>query len=413
MKFFQFGCWNQLKEKKSICDNRNPTNPLSRVMKTLAEKTIETAPDFIIISGDNYYSEKPEAVVKKKIIHQDQLISGLQCLPKDIEINMILGNHDLETQTKKGNLFISAADNVSAADAGEKKEDGNCFILQSELANLLPNIKYDFFISKYDEISQTLILMLDTSMYDTDDNMSMLPCYQYIINGRKYSIAELIEEQRKRVIEEINKYKFNKLIISGHHPIYSYKLKYTSEKKKYEVVEGFPLFIELLIEINRIINNPGMNYYYLCADLHLYQQGKVILDDGKMVINQYVTGTGGTELDPNPFDPKYADAKGRMHNEGGLVAMMDKEKYIMTADDIRESNEKYDYGFLQVEIIGGGGEEPRFNFIKAQEAQASGGRKTNKKRKTNNKKKKRKTNKKKKGRSKKIKKNSSLSLCKK
>ena len=66
MKFFQFGCWNQLKEKKSICDNRNPTNPLSRVMKTLAEKTIETAPDFIIISGDNYYSEKPEVVVKKK-----------------------------------------------------------------------------------------------------------------------------------------------------------------------------------------------------------------------------------------------------------------------------------------------------------------------------------------------------------
>ena len=328
---------------------------------------------------------------------------------------MILGNHDLETQTKKGNLFISAADNVSAADtaatsdAGEKKEDGNCFILQSELANLLSNIKYDFFISKYDEISQTLILMLDTSMYDTDDNMSMLPCYQYIINGRKYSIAELIEEQRKRVIEEINKYKFNKLIISGHHPIYSYKLKYTSEKKKYEVVEGFPLFIELLIEINRIINNPAMNYYYLCADLHLYQKGKVILDDGKMVINQYVTGTGGTELDPNPFDPKYGDAKGRMHNEGGVVAMMDKDKYIMTADDIRESNEKYDYGFLQVEIIGGG-EEPRFNFIKARQQalvsaeQASGGRKTNKKRKTNNnKKKKRKTNKKRKEIIKKIK----------
>ena len=51
-------------------------------------------------------------------------------------------------------------------------------------------------------------------------------------------------------------------------------------------------------------------YYYLCADLHLYQEGTVLLpiDDGEqMQIQQYIVGTGGTELDPDPragFSPQ-------------------------------------------------------------------------------------------------------------
>ena len=41
---------------------------------------------------------------------------------------------------------------------------------------------------------------------------------------------------------------------------------------------------------------PSSNYYYLCADLHLYQKGTIKIDD-KMVIKQYIVGTGGAELD--------------------------------------------------------------------------------------------------------------------
>ena len=49
------------------------------------------------------------------------------------------------------------------------------------------------------------------------------------------------------------------------------------------------------------------NYYYLCSDLHLYQEGVVTLNNN-MRINQYIVGTGGTELDPasigRGMDPK-------------------------------------------------------------------------------------------------------------
>ena len=40
-----------------------------------------------------------------------------------------------------------------------------------------------------------------------------------------------------------------------------------------------------------------VNYNYLCADLHLHQEGYVKIND--MVINQYIVGTGGTKLDDN------------------------------------------------------------------------------------------------------------------
>ena len=40
-----------------------------------------------------------------------------------------------------------------------------------------------------------------------------------------------------------------------------------------------------------------IHYNYLCADLHLHQEGYVNIND--MVINQYIVGTGGTKLDDN------------------------------------------------------------------------------------------------------------------
>ena len=60
MKFLQFGCWNQLKEKEGRCDIKNPINSLSRVMKTLNEYIEFSHPNYLIVSGDNYYTEKIE-----------------------------------------------------------------------------------------------------------------------------------------------------------------------------------------------------------------------------------------------------------------------------------------------------------------------------------------------------------------
>jgi hypothetical protein len=101
------------------------------------------------------------------------------------------------------------------------------------------------------------------------------------------------------------------IIIIGHHPIIGLKMKEAKEpkepkelkekktkepkEKKLTVLNDMPAFTHILEKIYR----ENINYHYLCADLHLYQKGIVEfnIDDRKMKINQYIVGTGGTELD--------------------------------------------------------------------------------------------------------------------
>jgi hypothetical protein len=90
------------------------------------------------------------------------------------------------------------------------------------------------------------------------------------------------------------------------------------------------------------VYQPNKKYYYLCADLHLYQEGTVLLpvDDLKMQmqIHQYIVGTGGTELDPDPragFSPKK-----EFESTAGVVA----GSYTMTPT--QERNSVKEFGFL-------------------------------------------------------------------
>jgi hypothetical protein len=422
MKFVQFGCWNQ-----KYCDMANSsTNPLSTVMKALNAYTETEKPDMLIISGDNYYTEKIKIknakgkTEKKKIIHLKDLIAGIQCLPKQkgLEINMILGNHDLETQKEKSN-------NIFIEEIGDAYlEQKNCLILETEQKvverlkkETQQNFNYDFFLSRYDKATDTLFLLLDTSMYDEDDAEDMLPCYQFFLS-QKYSVLNEIKTisairtlQRQLVLAAVAEYsdKCKRIIISGHHPIMSYKLKVNEEKPektRYEFIEGFPLFIELLKEIHAQASKAAagqkqqqekIEYYYLCADLHLYQKGTVsiINNSNKMDIQQYVVGTGGTELDLNPFDPAYAAyiLEGQQLNpfEKGITKSINGGEiiYRMTAADVEESNANYGHGFLEVLIENNNIE---FTFLKVARAAALGGRirkkiktkKTKKQKKTKN-----------------------------
>ena len=56
--FIQFGCWNN-----GGCDETK-TNGLTNVTRSLSRKT----PEFIVISGDNYYPPKETIEGKKKNI---------------------------------------------------------------------------------------------------------------------------------------------------------------------------------------------------------------------------------------------------------------------------------------------------------------------------------------------------------
>ena len=102
--FIHFGCWNNLNKGCLI----NVMKLLKERLKDIDKPNI----DFLTIAGDNYYPKKEKVEgKKKKIIIPELLNQGFEYLPREIPIYMILGNHDLETNTGKGNFFINNLDN--------------------------------------------------------------------------------------------------------------------------------------------------------------------------------------------------------------------------------------------------------------------------------------------------------------
>jgi hypothetical protein len=370
-KFIHFGCWNQ-----GFCDKDDEENnqtPISIVMRQL-DKTLKAAQpkhkhDFIIIAGDNYYPNKPEKkdktekkdsenpgkmeksekkdkTVKKekkegKTVIQANLKSGFNCLPSGIEINIILGNHDLETSNGDKKIFIENADVT--------EEEGNCTIMQMEQAivskrNETGN-RFSLDLYKHKWLGDnTLVLMIDTSMYDTKDAESFLPCYN-VKTGKTYeNITELHLEQQEFVYRMITEYKsrIKNVIVIGHHPISAYKYK----NEQINVIKSFPGLIDLFLSIKeKLVDKESINYYYLCADLHLYQVGTIKVGD-IMTIKQYIVGTGGTKLDPSPFlQTEVSLPEDNMCFKNELI----EATYTMTEKQIELSTSEK-YGFLECEL---------------------------------------------------------------
>jgi hypothetical protein len=355
-KYIHFGCWNNLNKKSC----------LTKVMTKLKEYLgVYGTPEFMVIAGDNYYPDKSSiqnldkdnnpiigedgkpTKTKTKIIKQTFLRDGFDLLP-DIPINMILGNHDLETNTKKKNLFIET-DTVP--------EGKDCFIIQKEIEAIKPNVDFNLF--KFQRVnSTTLWLMIDTSMYSDDIN-KYLTCYNTFFRKKGLSTfsneQDLVNFQNNQIIQAItdNMDGLKHIIISGHHPIIG--VKYDSDpddfnKPNPEILNDIPDFKPILKQICELTNN-HLKYYYLCADLHLYQKGLIQLtcDNGNiMEITQYVVGTGGTKLDDALPESILMDT---IFEDDGI-------KYIL--QDCRQK-----CGFLECSIKDDG--VPLFRFMDADE----------------------------------------------
>jgi len=279
-KFIHFACWNNLNDIDNTC--------LRPVMKELNAVILENPVDFISIAGDNYYPYKYKQNGKKiKYIYPSLLNNGFKLLPTNIPIYMILGNHDLETNLEKTNLFIN---NI------ETPED-SCDIIKFQEQNVMQNSDIEYMLFKEIFLSDTgtLILMIDTSMYSADA-IKFMPCYNYFLKTN-YSLEELQNFQNMFIQSTIsnNKKNINNLIIIGHHPIAGIK----SKDGFIESLNEIPYFMPMLREIYHLIGSK-VKYYYLCGDLHLYQKGNISIlvnDDQTMDIDQYIVGTGGTKLD--------------------------------------------------------------------------------------------------------------------
>ena len=299
--FIHFGCWNNLNKKGNL-------KPVMDKLQSRLNNPDLPQIDFISVAGDNYYPDKLKSKKKtdgkKKIIKPDLLEMGFNMLPSDPDIYMILGNHDLETNTnpKKPTLFIRDENNA------EDNAEDNCKILtmEQELSKLT-NIKFvlykDLMLS-----NGTLILMIDTSMY-TMDGKKYLKCYNMFL-GTDYDLSQLQKFQNSWILSTIEKYKddIQNLVIIGHHPITGIKFKDDKEKH----LNDIPFFIDILQEIYKLLSNT-VYYYFLCADLHIYQKGYVYIELDRehsdslntelettpeyMMIEQHIVGTGGTDLD--------------------------------------------------------------------------------------------------------------------
>jgi len=355
-KFLQFGCWNNTNKDKKGNVIGNLLGVMSSVTNYIINESVK--PDFIVIAGDNYYPQKKKPSTpdekKKKIIYTQKLIDGFQNLPKGIEIDMILGNHDLETNTKKPTLYIDGEIEV---------EKGDCYILNQEekieKTLIIEGNPINLFLYKEKMLSNgSLLLMIDTSMYSTDAIL-YLKCYNHLLTNQNKNpvtnVEELILLQNNFILSTISKYSTNikNLVIIGHHPIIGIKSKETID-----VLDDIPEFINTLKMINDTIKtnvSKPVNFYYLCADLHLYQSGIIVMKNldntDEMIINQYIVGTGGTELDnPIPLDKiKYANGIPIKYNR----QIGDKTMEYMVTDCIQ------DFGFLECIMS----EKPSFTFI--------------------------------------------------
>jgi len=330
---------------------------LNNVMTQISQY-IETEPvNFMIVAGDNYYPDKNVVNGKKqKFIYQTLMENGFKQLPKTLPIYMILGNHDLETNTTKQKLFV---ENLSTP------EKGDCAIInyQKQIVNNISSKNVDYLLFKDIMLNNdTLLLMIDTSMYSNDvDNF--LPCYNIFLERNFADSNELMEYQNNLIMEAItsNYSSVKNIIISGHHPITGVKYEDPDEETgetvgKIKILNDIPYFRDLLKKIyEKMTQLTGQNstrYYYLCADLHLYQKGKIYLpidETNNMEITQYVAGTGGTKLDNDI--PK--ENIGRSFESDGI-------RYLLE-DCIKSC------GFLECLV----NEEPIFKFISV----SSGGRK--------------------------------------
>jgi hypothetical protein len=317
-KFITFGCWNDW----------NSTSPaVSSVLSSVSDYCKKNNDcKFMIVTGDNYYPKKIKDkqdktnVKKYKIINVDHLKKGLNALPENIPIYLLLGNHDLDNSL----THISSNPNITLNEVSGLDKPEDCTILKEEKVIVtinnernnnnihLPDKLTMHFIN---EDSKTLFLMIDTTVYDIYNLIYLkqnkikekdekkikdaIVCYEYLDFELK-DIEKILEAQKKEILKRISTIDPNNIkniVISGHHPLAEVKVDDHNNFKKSYLFASY----DLLLEIYKIFNN-SVNYYYLCADYHCYQYGEIALtfndtNSSKMIINQYIVGTGGAKLD--------------------------------------------------------------------------------------------------------------------
>lgn len=312
-----FGCWNDPRNKNNSRDEPY----LNLVLESL--KYFQTKYQDLIILGDNYYPEKKKITidgieVKKIIYNEEELqvpfdkIKALTTIPNKY---LIMGNHDVAD-------FI------------------NCEGLKYQL-NLKDNLKVEFPYGSDIKIVNDVkykYIFIDTNLYDSDLSKKF-PCFKTTLynDDPNFDVStfnnKLFTMQNKFLIKELSDTSVHRFLIFGHEPIFSIKTKI--DKIKTGTLDKLAEIIFDNMEKN--------NVTYICADVHMYQEGKILKDGDiikdknvfkKKYITQIVVGTGGAELD------NCTDCDNKTYEHVGSPY-----KYNLIKSDIS-------YGYLNIKLDG-------------------------------------------------------------
>ena len=341
-QFLVAGCWGNL----------NDVGNLKNVLLTLHENIKPKTKQEILILGDNYYREKSK---EKKVTTLNLLTAAFDMLKAsagNTPIKMIAGNHDLEKQT------------IVVDDHGELDTD-SCVITKNERSRSeFDDIDLKLW-HKVHVADGICIVMIDSNAYLKKKDLDKLePCYKHFDESRTKTADQVRKDHEQNVMDAIdetiadNNGTITNFVLCMHHPVLCLKKnkpekhvpdkkeekkskkdeveekkdegdkKSKKDEKKSKKDEGEEkkdegdkkskkgLLFELnsdifnmypfLSKIHEKINNANAKFIVLCADYHLYQHGIIDINDGtnKFEIEQYIVGTGGTDLDPEiPRDP--------------------------------------------------------------------------------------------------------------
>ena len=268
IKISAFGCWN------TGCNNDSGQKSVSDEIKKK-----ENQYNFMIILGDNYYPEKyklsEEPKFSVKDIQSTNMEKGFKCIDNiNLTRKLIMGNHDVEESVNQG-----------------------CSVIKYQQKLPWYDVKFPFayeyhYIKNESSYETVLIFYLETTMYRED---VLQDCYLSLLNK---TAEQLIIDQHNFITETIKKTVTNsnlnltKILFCGHEPLFMIREK---KGRKQNIV------IKKLLEhiFNEYKKNPKLNFTWICADYHVYQNTKITHED--MIINQFILGTGGGELDTLPI----------------------------------------------------------------------------------------------------------------
>jgi len=332
-----FGCWNKAGKGRDT------------VLRDILDRYDSGQLTHLWVLGDNYYSDTwkvetdKEDKLKLRMINLDELRKGFVGLHKIVaktgcEITIGLGNHELDrigTITERGlttivdetPLKVPVTKSIRKQAKAKSKSKKQLFAIDKVSSKLQSSTRSPVYPRSKTPRSSHKALK-NKVVYDLENQV----CGELGMKGallanddkpiaysKQYGDTLFVMLNTCVFCEyegpaityegELGEPPFARLIVMGHHPAKYTKVKNDAIKEK---------ACKRLHQYLRSMKGafPDIPFTYVCADEHYYHERSF---DG---IDQYIVGSGGTDLDPiPPPERKPSDTLGQYRREHGYLVL--------------------------------------------------------------------------------------------